>query len=83
MADTPGAVDISAEFFPRSESGGGGGAVDQQQVHSVGFGRWDLSLCGDYFGGSAQQSVQGAMLGGLEAASRILGALQPHPPPPP
>jgi predicted NAD/FAD-dependent oxidoreductase len=72
----PGAVNISAEFFPTPA--GGEQQQQQQQVYSVGFGRWDLSVCGDYFGGSSQQNVQSALLSGLEAASRILGAVAPR-----
>ena len=79
---TPGAVNISAEFFPPAPPTGADQQQQQQQqqqyVYSVGFGRWDLSLCGDYFGGSSQQNIQSAMLGGLEAASRILGAVAPR-----
>jgi predicted NAD/FAD-dependent oxidoreductase len=62
------APDMAAEF-------GGGGAGSGGRFYSVGLGRWDLSICGDYFGGSGRQTVESAILSGLEAAARLLDAL--------
>ena len=39
------------------------------------LGRWDLSICGDYFRGSDGQTVETAAVSGMAAAAQILAGI--------